>query len=170
MKNQKIYWISIMCLLILAGCSNNEDTPVEDPYITGYVMDRTDQQILVVSTEGEDFSETGGADEFYNAVWFSNAPEDISIGEKVRVWHDGEVAESYPAQATLEDYEILSPDTPDGAEQTEAEALEKALSDIEFDHDMYTVQSIEFDSDEGEWSFVFKNTNTDEEITVEVDD
>ena len=72
-------------------------------------------RILVVDPVAQDFSDTGGIEEFYNAIWFSNAPQEVEPGNKVEVWFDI-VAESYPGQSEALDIKIIQEEVPEGAD------------------------------------------------------
>ncbi|MGP4077256.1 DUF3221 domain-containing protein [Halobacillus sp. K22] len=63
-------------LFFVAGCSG---VLKEKPYIEGYVTDKEDGRILVVSPEPKDANDNGNAD-FYDALWGSDAPDRIEIG------------------------------------------------------------------------------------------
>src|SRR5690554_6361020 len=73
---------------ISSGGSNqepaNNDIKANEPNMIGYVVDKEGERILVVDPEPMDFSSTGGVSEYYDAIMFSNVPNDIEIGEKVK--------------------------------------------------------------------------------------
>lgn len=64
----------------MVGCTN----PVDEPGMTGYVVKKEGGRILVVDSNPQDFSSTGGVEEFYNAIWFSKTPMSIEVGLQVR--------------------------------------------------------------------------------------
>lgn len=51
--------ITLFTVLVLVGCSN-EDKYNEEPFLTGYIIDKRSQQILIVSTKAEDDRATDG--------------------------------------------------------------------------------------------------------------
>lgn len=132
--------ISILILLIgigLIGCNSGmakepgiEDAPDngQTPGIEGYVLGKKGRSILVVGSVPKDFSGTGGVKEFYDAIWFSNAPKNVSIGQKVQVWYSF-VQESYPGQSKADKVAVLPDIRPEGARLTEAKAIAQALSE-----------------------------------------
>lgn len=123
----KFIFTAILLLsgLSLFGC--NSDTPAAaQPGIEGYVVGKTDDRILVVSSVPKDFSSSGGMKEFYNAIWFSKAPKDIEVGQKVHVWFSY-VMESYPGQSTAEKVIVVPSTKPEQAKLTEPEVIRKAL-------------------------------------------
>ncbi len=67
--------------------------------------------MLVVDPVPKDYSAGGGMKEFYNAIWFSNAPKNVHIGHKVQVWFN-EILESYPGQSKAVKVSILPDSTP----------------------------------------------------------
>ncbi len=170
MVSKKMIFIGLLTLLILTGCNSMTTVFRGTPNITGYVMDKNDEAILVVSTEPEDFSQSGGNERFFDAVWASNAPDNVAIGEEVSIWFEGGVNQSYPAQAAIGELNTLSSPTPGGADLSEAEALNKALTQEEFVDDILTLQSISYDNDEDEWTVVLEETNSYEEHTLQVED
>src|SRR5690554_5936266 len=98
-------WIILLLglSLLLTGCMGEpqagEENREEYSSMVGYIMDiDSGGRILVVDPVAQDFSNTGGVDEFYNAIWFSDAPQEVELGERVEVWFDA-VAESYPGQS-----------------------------------------------------------------------
>lgn len=170
MRNPLIYFI-VLVLAVLAGCnSENADEPVDEPDITGYVMDKDGGRILVVSTEAEDYSGTGGIGEYYNAAWVGGAPDEVDAGDFVEIRFEGGVETSYPAQASVAEIEVIPGSTPNGATLSDTEALNKALTTETFGNEILTVHSIEFDADQNEWTIVLKNTDSYEEHMIRVED
>ena len=170
MRNPIIYFI-ILAIAAVAVCSSeNTDEPVDVPDITGYVMDKGGEGILVVSTEAKDYSGTGGIGEFYNAAWVGGAPDEVEVGDFVEIRFEGGVNDSYPAQASAGEIEILPGSAPDGAALSDTEALNKALTQESFGNEILTVHSIEFDASQSEWTIILKNTDSYEEQVIRVED
>jgi hypothetical protein len=174
---KRLVYLTVFMLFIFAGCSNTngnghggEPEPGSEPGITGYVMDREGQEILIVSTEAKDFSGNGGMEEFYDAVWASNPPNDVKVGEQVKIWFDGGVETSYPGRAAVGKIEVMPSSTPEGATLSDTEALNRALSKNKLENEIVTPQSFFYDADKEEWTILLKNTDTFEEHTVKVED
>lgn len=148
-------WMLLMLMVLLIGC-NSISEPLNSQSMTGYVMDREGERILVVDDEAQDFSSTGGVSEFYNAIWFSKAPSEIKEGDFVKVWFDM-VAESYPGQSEAIKVEVVEQEKPKGANLTKSEALHKLLTSDEFKKDLYGVSSIEYNEKEDTWNIALKN-------------
>ncbi|RAJ03437.1 hypothetical protein DET54_101639 [Paenibacillus pabuli] len=74
------FLILILCLTGCAFTGQNEcETPVQANTkraegFVGYVVDGKENSILVVNPAYKNFSTNGGADRYYPAKWFSNAP------------------------------------------------------------------------------------------------
>ncbi|RIW31349.1 DUF3221 domain-containing protein [Bacillus salacetis] len=173
----RIVYLLMFMFLIFAGCSNQngheksvEPQPDPEPGITGYVMDKEGQRILVVSTEAKDFSGNGGMEEFYDAVWASNPQKEVELGEQVKIWFEGGVETSYPGQAAVGKIEIMPSTTPEGAVLSDTEALNRALSKNTFENEIVTAQSIQYDADKDEWTILLKNTDSYEEYPIKVQD
>jgi len=148
--------IVFLIILSFAGCSADQPdgepaAPDEEPGMTGYVMAKENERILVVDPIPKDFSSTGGVDEFYNAIWFSNIPEAIKEGDKVKVWFDA-VAESYPGQSEALKIEVIPASRPDGADLDESTAIYKALHSGEINTSWPTVlKSIRYENETDTW-------------------
>jgi len=169
MKNKTLVILGILCLLVLSGC-NSLNFLRGEPNITGYVMATSEDSILVVNTEPEDFSGAGGIEEFYDAVWVSNVTETVDVGEQVNVWFEGGVDQSYPAQAGMGELEIMDSRIPDGADLSEAEALRFALSQESLDPESLVVRSISFDDNADEWVIELRDIHSYEDYTIQIDD
>ena len=167
---KKLFFIIVAAVfsLLLAGCSvqgNSYD-------IEGYVMRKEEGRILVISSEPQDFSSTGGLKEFYNAIWVSSAPAHVKIGQKVQVWIDGGIAESYPAQGKAGKVLVVSSDQHDGARLSEAEAIRKALKREEsrLQHMIPAVRDVNYDKQSDTWIIRIKDANQQGEFDIQIKD
>lgn len=164
MKNNFAYILFLLIVLILTACGKE----AVEPNIVGYVVAEDNHRILVVSKTSQDFSENGGVSEYFDAVSLSNIPKDIQVGQLVKVWYDGPVAESYPMQAKIGDLEIIEVSKPKGATLTEAEAIKKVLE--KHATAQLAIKSIEFDQDLNVWKFEVKELLQDKSFQVEIED
>jgi ketosteroid isomerase-like protein len=170
-------FILVICLtLSLLGCSSSKiiidkkQAPKVEPGIAGYVMKVANRGMLVVSQGVQDFSSTGGVKEFYNAIWFSNAPKEIKMGDQVKVWFD-EVLDSYPGQSKAKHIEVIASEKPDGANLNSSEALNKALKTDKVNADeVIVVKSIAYDKQADQWNIVLKQTWGDKTYNIQVED
>lgn len=159
--------VIMLSFIFLISCSSSHQGDLENADLIGYVIDKTEQGMLVVSEEPIDFSETGGKSEYYEATWLSETPDDIEIGELVAVWFDGPVAESYPMQATLGQIKVVSKEPPDGADLSVAEALREA---IDIQGQTAAIKEIFYDQELDRWSITFKDLMSENESTIFVED
>ncbi|OUS74943.1 hypothetical protein B1748_19670 [Paenibacillus sp. MY03] len=106
----------IMLVALLGGCSGDGGATGDKPgsgsphdeeweYGTGYVLEKADGRLLIVSKEfeagatSEDVLKLGSV----KAIWLkvdAGPYEDAAIGDHVRITVVGAVAESYPEQGT----------------------------------------------------------------------
>lgn len=147
-----------------AGCGGRSSEAAGEPGLTGYVMDIRENQFLVVDSKPQDFGATGGKTSFYNAIWFSNKPADLETGLEVKVWFDM-VAESYPGHSEALHVEVVPTQTPAGANLSEAEALQKALKELDDNGAAWGVQALQYDSTRSVWvieliDILFEGTET----------
>lgn len=169
MRYKNIFTLVLLFTVLLAGCSGNSRSKGEAG-ITGYVMKIADERILVVDSEAEDFSSTDGLEEFYNAIWFSNAPDDILVGQKVKVWFDI-VRDSYPGQSEVMHLEIIPGEKPAGANLSESDALFKALTSEDMAGlDVTAVRLIEYHNEKNLWTIELKDVWSDTTYTMEIAD
>jgi len=153
---KKWYLLMLLVLMaLLAGCNSKNENP-DSQSMTGYVMDKEGERILIVDDDTQDFSSTGGVKEFYNAIWFSEAPSEIREGDFVEVWFDMG-AESFPGQSQAIKVEVVEQEKPKGADLTKSEALHKLLTSDEFKKDLYGVSSIKYNEKEDTWNIALKN-------------
>ncbi|KGP71210.1 YobA family protein [Pontibacillus yanchengensis] len=171
MKNSYIIF-TLLLSLVLTACSDGDKVSLGEPGYKGYVMDKREGSILVVGTEPKDFSENGGDPEYYSALWGSDAPDRIEVGQLVEVWVDGGVQESYPAQAKISDVRVVSQEKGENADLSEAEALRKALNQMENDNGIPVVKSTKFSEKTNSWSIEIQVENAGEKsiFTMSIND
>lgn len=173
MKKAVAIAMFLVLVITLIGCDSSavEDSYLNDePGIVGYVMERDGDRILVINPEPQDFSGTGGVSEYYDAIWFENAPNDINMGEKVKVWYDI-VRDSYPGQSEAMHIEVIPSQKPEGANLTESEALYRALTSQEIHSDsILAVKSIEYDSKTKKWEIKLKEIWSEAMHELQIDD
>lgn len=155
---KRIFVLMLLSFLgiVLIGCSSSD--------ITGYVMDKEDDRILVVSTSVQG--------KHYPAMWLGNGPQDIQIGDKIDVWYDTDydISDSYPGGAAAGRVEKIVNNKPRGAYLTESEALYKSLSSDELGAVGYTtVMSVEYDNDSNRWHIELKEIVGEKELEIKVD-
>lgn len=162
MKKILLLFLLTISFLFVA-CSSVKD---DEPGMIGYIVKVDNGRILVVDPEPKDFSSTGGISEFYNAIWFSNAPKEVRPGDKVKVWFDI-VADSYPGQSEALAVEVIPSTKPEGANLTESEALRKALESGNIN--VVTVKSIAFDGSNN-WNIHLYDIFEEKEFDIVVED
>ncbi|MFB6467444.1 YobA family protein [Cytobacillus sp. Hz8] len=154
--------------IILFGCDIKEkedkigsiDERVTNFSIEGYIMKKQGDRILVVRSQPKDFSSTSGKEEFYEAIWVSDITNEVELGQKVRVWIDGPIMESYPAQAKADKVIPVIADNQIGADLSEEEVIRKALSsERENVKDFFlpVIKSVTFDKESDSWKVEIKD-------------
>lgn len=160
-------FVITMSLVFVVACSSTDQIDQREADLIGYVMEKTDHGMLVISKEPQDFSETGGVSEFYEATWLSNVPDHIEIGELVSVWYEGSVAESYPGQAKLGKVDVIQADILKGADLSAAEVIRAALK---INGQTAAVRSIHYEHEDDQWEIVFKDLMSEDVFTIQVED
>lgn len=95
-------WILYLLLLsiLLAGCAKtlNMNTVVDKPNFSGIVDEVYVQSILVRVNKDEDAIQSSDLMSVSLDVELKDSMTHFEIGDEVRVYYDGTIAESYPAQ------------------------------------------------------------------------
>jgi hypothetical protein len=164
MKKWLLPILVLMGGILLFGCASNTSLSAK-PGMEGYVVNVSNDRFLVVSSQPETFSSTGGLSEFYNAISFSNAPKDIQVGYKVQVWF-GAVAESFPGQSRALKTVILPSPKPEGASLAEADAIRKALETVA-SKELPIIKAAEYDARSDLWSVHIKQGEQVTDVKVE---
>ncbi|QNF27397.1 DUF3221 domain-containing protein [Metabacillus elymi] len=133
---RKLALIITISTIGLYACGNdqpttsgsNEQPPKEDPatsmQLEGYVVEKTANTVLVVNPNPKEATQSNGP------AYFSNTPDTLKIGDKVSISYDV-MLESYPGQAEAKAVNVLESHKPSGADLTEEQVLNKALSNKE---------------------------------------
>ncbi|QGQ94115.1 DUF3221 domain-containing protein [Paenibacillus psychroresistens] len=132
--------------------------PPTDFSMTGYVVKRDEKRVLIVNNIAKDYGSTGGIKEYYDAVWVSGIAEKVELGQRVLVWFNGPIAESYPAQGQSDKVAILPSLKHDNAVLTEEEVIRKALASKEAANvQAFVVIAINFDEKSAAWTIRYKD-------------
>lgn len=168
----------VVFIIILGGCGTKPkeqsqsftSTDSGERGFVGYIVKKEDNRILVVNSDVRDFSANGGASNYYEAIWFSNVPFNIEVGQHVEVMADGAIADSYPAQGTAGTVSVYEVEKPEGAEFTQEEAIVKALSTSEVSgYEIPVIKEVKYKAATSQW-LVYVTQSGDEtvhEIRVE---
>ncbi|SEO95341.1 DUF3221 domain-containing protein [Paenibacillus sp. OV219] len=144
-----------------------------NPGIVGYVTKIDNQSALVVNPTSRKLNET--RTEYYDAIWVSNIPSNIEVGQNVNVWFKGEIATSYPGQGTASKITISETQKPVKALLTREEAIRKALQDKDIANiNILVVKDVSYDEKSAMWTIRYKSAViTDgvlEEHTIQIPD
>ena len=136
--------------------------------IEGYVVKIENERFLVVDPLPQDYSSTGGMREFFDAIWFSNVPKDIRVGQKVQVWFHN-VATSYPGQSRAEKVSILPDHHPVKANLSGSEAIRKSLESEKLkETDIPLIKAVNYNPETDIWTIQIKQGK--DEVNVQVKD
>jgi hypothetical protein len=164
---KKLFVIISMLSSILVACGTNQpsistgttdDNKKEDQgseltmKMEGYVIEKQSNQMLVVNPNPKEHTD---------AVWFSNIPNSIEIGDKVTVSFDI-ILESYPGQAEAKEVNVHESNKPQGADLTEAEALQKALAEIKVNTPI--LSGLQYMKDSDTWRIEVRNVEGENAI------
>ncbi|NRF95987.1 YobA family protein [Paenibacillus frigoriresistens] len=146
-----------------------------EPEIEGYIVDKKEGEILVVSSEAKDYSH-GRGQESYDAIWFSNVSDTLVIGDKVKVWSKhGALLSPYPGREIA--HKVIEQTTvrPEGSDRTEEYMLQKALQDDKLKDErknnrIVAVKSVNYNAKEDTWYLHLKDARTLEDFYFKLDD
>lgn len=104
----------LLCLIAILSACNQQGSTDDPPTIEGYIVEAEENQLLVVSNITREQAETITREEIFqmediNAIVFelSNNSATYEKGQKVQVWAEDSIRESFPAQAEAETIEII---------------------------------------------------------------
>lgn len=94
-----------------------------------YLVDVTEDSIMVVAVTPNDYSVAGGEEKHFSATGFSfkGAAGKLEVGQRVKVEAAGGIMTSDPAQGTAVFVEVLPAYQPKGADLSEKEVVQQAL-------------------------------------------
>lgn len=167
MNRKYVHTFMILFCMVIVACGTEGADGQGEADIIGYVLDKKDRSIFVVSKQAQDFSANDGLNEYYDAIWLSEAPEDIEIGEQVKIWYDGPVQESYPMGGKVGKLEVVPGNKHEGADWSEAEAIDIAIQQQK-PNEHIAVKSIEFDKELAFWKIEFKELPDGDVYQVQV--
>ncbi|MFE8696434.1 YobA family protein [Cytobacillus sp. FJAT-53684] len=155
MKKISRFILFLLIGAVITGCNkeNTSDQVVEEPHLSGYVTNKDENRILVVSPIAQDFSENGGVKEYYDAAWVGNVTIDVEIGGRVEVWFDGGVNESYPKQGSARKISVIPSESPNNAKMNESEAIKKAIEQFQLvdDQAFIKVKHVNYNKETSTW-------------------
>jgi hypothetical protein len=147
----------------------NEASTLE---FVGYITKIENQRALVVSSINK---ETIQRKEFYDAVWVSNLPSDIEVGQNIHVWFDGALAASYPGQGKASKVTISKIQKPEKAILSQEEVIRKALLNKDVSNvNILVIKDVFFDPNLAIWTIRYKSAiisdGSIEEHSIQVPD
>lgn len=97
---KKLLLCLVTALVLITGCSKemNMDKVLNEPNFVGVVTEVNEHSILVKVNEDEDDIRSSDLMSVSLDVEIDDSITDFNIGDEVRVYYDGMIAESYPAQ------------------------------------------------------------------------
>lgn len=171
---------SIVCLFILVtACSDNNtntaesEKPQEEHGFVGYVTSWDERgRALVVSTNKRNLGQKDK--EYYSAIYFSDFPASIKVGQKVSVEIDGLVLESMPGQSSAKRVKVLPGTVKKKTKLKEYEAVARAIA--QQNTTIQVIKYVEYDVKTKEWHIVVRTPPTSpgewefDESTIVVED
>lgn len=168
---KSIIGLAILCLiaLMITSCGERKesDSSAESevyPELVGYVTKMEKQRVLVVTPISRTIKATGK--EFYDAIWVSNMPSNIEIGQYVQVWFQGGIETSYPGGGVASKVTISDTHKPAAAKLTQEEVIRKALLDKDIANvNILVISEVNYDEQTAMWTLRYKSAAiTDDEI------
>ena len=97
---KKLLFCLVITLILITGCSKqmNMNNILNEPNFAGIVIKVNEQSILVEVNEDEDEISSSDLMSVSLDVELDDSNIDFNIGDEVRIYYDGTIAESYPAQ------------------------------------------------------------------------
>ncbi|RAP76103.1 DUF3221 domain-containing protein [Paenibacillus montanisoli] len=127
-----------------------------NPELVGYITKIENQRALVVNPISREINET--REEFYDAIWVSNIPPDIRVGQNVQVWFKGSIETSYPGQGGASKVTISEVQKPVKAILAQDEVIRKALMNKDIlDINILVIKELKYDEKSEMWTIRYKS-------------
>lgn len=144
----------IFLIFLLTGCSN----------IEGFIVDKEEGKILVVSTNSNDPNNSKDRAVDYPAVWISTNEKKYELGQKVKAYYDS-MEESYPGQTTSNWINILKSTKPSKADLSEQDVIQVLLDE---DLQIPVIKEIIYQDNKDYWDVTVISNN--EELYFQIKD
>lgn len=134
-----------------------------------YIISLEEDRFLAVEVQPKNFSENGGQEEFYSAIYydFTDAGELLEVGQRVKIATAGPILESYPGQGRAVLVEVLPTYQPESADLTEAEVVKRALEGIDQkEFGVPAIRSVSYSAEEDMWTLAFKSWEQETEKVI----
>lgn len=126
------------------------------PSLVGYITKHENQRALVVSPISREINQT--RKEFYDAIWVSNMPQDVEVGQYVHVWLEGAIATSYPGQGKASKVTITKIQKPEKAILSQDEVIRKALLNKDISSiNNFVINEVVYDENSDVWTIRYKS-------------
>ena len=98
MKRCIVFILTLICVLGLGGCNNRTmDYIIEnEPNITG-IVEEVQDNFIIINIKTESYPD-GASCKVSLDVENKDSYTDVSVGDEIIVYYNGEIAESYPLQ------------------------------------------------------------------------
>ncbi|OPH61402.1 hypothetical protein BC351_15850 [Paenibacillus ferrarius] len=124
--------------------------------LVGYITKLENQRALVVSPISREINQT--RKEFYDAVWVSNMPQGVEVGQYVNVWFEGALATSYPAGGKASKVVISNIKKPEKAIMSQDEVIRKAFLNKDISSiNIFVINEVVYDDKSAVWTIRYKS-------------
>jgi hypothetical protein len=165
MVKKIVLFLLMGVFMCVSGCSNNQTNTAEskelpqkdDSGFVGYVTSWDEKgRALVISTNKRNLGQKDK--EYYTAIYFSNVPSSIKVGQKVSVEIDGLVLESMPAQSSAKSVKVFPSTIKKKTKLQEYEAVAKAME--QQSTTFQVIKNVDYDGKTKEWKVVVRTPPT----------
>lgn len=165
----------LIASLFLNACTNKvelkqsplmETNKSSSAELVGYITKLENQRALVVSPISREINQT--RKEFYEAIWVSNMPQNVEIGQYVNVWFEGTIATSYPAQGKASKVTIVKIHKPEKAILSQDEVIRKALLNKDISSiNIFVINEVVYDGNSDDWTIRYKDAKISDGLLEE---
>ncbi|MBA2937105.1 DUF3221 domain-containing protein [Paenibacillus sp. CGMCC 1.16610] len=142
---------------------NNKSSSTE---LVGFITKLENQRALVVSPISREINQT--RKEFYDAIWVSNMPQDVEVGQYVNLWLEGAIAASYPAQGKASKVTIAKIQKPEKAILSQDEVIRKALLNKDISSiNVLAIKGVSYDENSDIWIIRYKDAKISDGLLEE---
>ncbi|MCD8050254.1 MAG: YobA family protein [Clostridiales bacterium] len=144
---KRCLFLAAALLFLLSGCGGSSETNADYIALSGTVSSVSEHELMIDVTEGEVL--TSGA---VIAIFPDAIELEVSEGDVVQIWYDGEMMTSEPPQVNAVSYEILQEGAAGDESMAEPETAEESTTVQVLEEPTFAATATELTPDEAmEW-------------------
>ncbi|GEN57009.1 hypothetical protein GCM10012290_16920 [Halolactibacillus alkaliphilus] len=137
--------ISMTCLSL---CIYFKQTPAD---LTGYVIKKTPERLLIQSEKSKDLRRSGGRERYYELIWVETNSSSLELGDHVDVWYHS-ISQHYPRIASTKKIAPVNQQSTYNSRLSKKKVIKKVYSGLTtHPSELFVIDQISYIKDKEEW-------------------